>query len=124
MNLGAQQAEITHGGDGLDDTVRGAAGVVPDIETGKDAAAATGTDKSPSSSWQTEPALSDFGMDFNLDDADFLACTDVVGTKLDLARAYIDKCDHDSARDFLKEVMSEGNPQPKQEAQTLSQQLA
>src|SRR3569623_1957620 len=118
LNLGAQQAEITHGGDGLDDTVRGAAGVVPDIETGKDAVAATGTDKSPSSSWQTEPALSDFGMDFNLDDAD------VVGTKLDLARAYIDMGDHDSARDILKEVMSEGNPQQKQEAQTLSQQLA
>src|SRR3569832_1877887 len=108
LNLGAQQAEITHGGDGLDDTVRGAAGVVPDIETGKDVAAATGTDKSPSSSWQTEPALSDFGIDFNLDDADFLAGTDVVGTKLDLARAYIDMGDHDSARDILKEVMFVG----------------
>src|SRR3569832_988194 len=77
------------------------------------------------SRWNTEPALSDFGnMDFNLDDADFLAGTDVVGTKLDLARAYIDMGDHDSARDILKEVMSEGNPQQKQEAQTLSQQLA
>ena len=97
---------------------------MPDIETGKDAAAATGTDKSPSSSWQTEPALSDVGMDFNLDDADFLAGTDVVGTKLGLARAFIDMGDHDSAREILKEVMSEGNPQQKQEAQTLSQQLA
>ena len=132
LNLGAQQAEITRGGgDGLDDTVRGAAGVVPDIETGKDVAAASGTapaiggqDKPAGSPWQTEPALSDFGMDFNLDDADFLAGTDVVGTKLDLARAYIDMGDHDSARDILKEVMSEGNPQQKQEAQTLSQQLA
>src|SRR3569833_170729 len=132
LNLGAQQAEIARGGgDGLDVTVRGAAGVVPDIETGKDVAAASGTapaiggqDKPAGSPWQTEPALSDFGMDFNLDDADFLAGTDVVGTKLDLARAYIDMGDHDSARDILKEVMSEGNPQQKQEAQTLSQQLA
>src|SRR3569832_2797512 len=54
LNLGAQQAAITHGGDGLDATVRGAAGVVPDIETGKAAAAATGTDKTPNTTWQTE----------------------------------------------------------------------
>src|SRR3569623_1281271 len=73
---------------------------------------------------RSRPSSPTAAMDFNLDDADFLAGTDVVGTKLDLARAYIDMGDHDSALDILKEVMSEGNPQQKQEAQTLSQQLA
>lgn len=77
------------------------------------------------SRWNTEPALSDFGnMDFNLDDADFLAGTDVVGTKLDLARAYIDMGDHDSAREILHEVLKEGNEQQKQEAHALGQQIA
>lgn len=131
LNLGgSQHMDAAAGGDGLDDMMRGGSGGVPDLDIGKDAATSTslrtsaderGTPASPS--WQTEPALSDFGMDFNLDDADFLAGTDVVGTKLDLARAYIDMGDHDSARDILKEVMAEGNPQQKQEAEALSQQI-
>lgn len=131
LNLGgAQHMDAAAGGDGLDDMMRGGPGGVPDLDIGKDAATSaslrTPEDERgapPSPSWQTEPALSDFGMDFNLDDADFLAGTDVVGTKLDLARAYIDMGDHDSARDILKEVMAEGNPQQKQEAEALSQQI-
>ncbi len=75
--------------------------------------------------WGLEPALSEFGsMDFNLDDSDFLAGTDVVGTKLDLARAYIDMGDQESAREILNEVLAEGNDQQKEEARGLSQQLA
>ena len=74
--------------------------------------------------WESEPALSDFGnMDFNLDDTDFLAGTDVVGTKLDLARAYIDMGDQESAREILNEVLAEGNDLQKQEARGLSEQL-
>lgn len=42
-----------------------------------------------------------------------------VGTKLDLARAYMDMGDPDGARSILDEVLQEGNPNQKQEAQRL-----
>jgi pilus assembly protein FimV len=42
-----------------------------------------------------------------------------VGTKLDLARAYMDMGDPDGARSILEEVLQEGNPNQKQEAQRL-----
>lgn len=42
-----------------------------------------------------------------------------VGTKLDLARAYMDMGDPDGARSILDEVVAEGNPSQKQEAQRL-----
>ena len=42
-----------------------------------------------------------------------------VGTKLDLARAYMDMGDPDGARSILDEVLTEGNPGQKQEAQRL-----
>ncbi|MBM0107008.1 LysM peptidoglycan-binding domain-containing protein [Steroidobacter sp. S1-65] len=42
-----------------------------------------------------------------------------VGTKLDLARAYMDMGDPDGARSILDEVLGEGNPSQKQEAQRL-----
>jgi len=69
--------------------------------------------------------MSEFGnIDFGLDDSDLLAGTDVVGTKLDLARAYIDMGDNDSARDILTEVIEEGSPTQKQEAQGLVEKIA
>lgn len=46
-----------------------------------------------------------------------------VGTKLDLARAYMDMGDPDGARSILKEVMDEGNPGQKQEAQRLLESI-
>jgi len=42
-----------------------------------------------------------------------------VGTKLDLARAYMDMGDPDGARSILEEVVEEGNMSQKQEAQRL-----
>jgi len=42
-----------------------------------------------------------------------------VGTKLDLARAYMDMGDPDGARSILKEVLQEGSVSQKQEAQRL-----
>jgi pilus assembly protein FimV len=42
-----------------------------------------------------------------------------VGTKLDLARAYMDMGDPDGARSILEEVLEEGNANQKQEAQRL-----
>lgn len=78
------------------------------------------------SSWDLESSgSSDFGdLDFGLDDTDLLAGTDVVGTKLDLARAYIDMGDQDSARDILDEVLNEGSDEQKAEAKTLVEQIA
>ena len=65
---------------------------------------------------EAEAPLDDeeFGMD---DDA--LADIDEVGTKLDLARAYIDMGDPDGARSILDEVLEEGNDDQKKEAQEL-----
>lgn len=47
-----------------------------------------------------------------------------VGTKLDLARAYVDMGDPDGARSILEEVLEEGNEQQKVEAQSLLDSLS
>ena len=46
-----------------------------------------------------------------------------VGTKLDLARAYMDMGDPDGARNILEEVITEGSAAQKQEAQRLMESL-
>jgi pilus assembly protein FimV len=46
-----------------------------------------------------------------------------VGTKLDLARAYMDMGDPEGARNILEEVLHEGSVAQKQEAQRLLQSL-
>jgi pilus assembly protein FimV len=46
-----------------------------------------------------------------------------VGTKLDLARAYMDMGDPDGARNILEEVLGEGSAAQKQEAQRLIESL-
>jgi pilus assembly protein FimV len=56
------------------------------------------------------------GMD---DELDFLADTDEVATKLDLARAYIDMGDSEGAKDILAEVQLEGDDTQKSEAKEL-----
>ena len=69
------------------------------------------------------------GTDMNLDASDASISLDTsgggdeVGTKLDLARAYIDMGDPDGARSILDEVMEEGNDGQKQEAQQLMTQI-
>lgn len=57
-------------------------------------------------------------------DFDYLAGTDEVATKLDLARAYIDMGDHDGARDILDEVNKEGDQAQRREAAELRSKLA
>ena len=47
-----------------------------------------------------------------------------VGTKLDLARAYMDMGDPDGARSILDEVLAEGNASQKQEAQRLMESIS
>jgi pilus assembly protein FimV len=72
-------------------------------------------------------------MDFSLDDyaveiedeqEGVLTTEDEVTTKLDLARAYIDMDDRESARNILDEVMEEGNNDQKQEAERIIARLA
>lgn len=57
------------------------------------------------------------------DDFDFLADTDEVATKLDLARAYIDMGDTEGAKDILDEVNQEGTDEQKQEASNLMERV-
>lgn len=50
---------------------------------------------------------------------DVFGAVDEVGTKLDLARAYVDMGDSDGARGILNEVMEEGNANQKSQAREL-----
>lgn len=68
-------------------------------------------------------------MDFSeLSDEDnddiFDSSDDMVGTKLDLAKAYIDMGDQDGARSILDEVVEEGDDDQRQEAEQLKQQIS
>jgi len=49
---------------------------------------------------------------------------DMIGTKLDLAKAYIDMGDQDGARSILDEVVDEGDDNQRQEAEQLKQQIS
>jgi pilus assembly protein FimV len=90
--------------------------------TGMDHAPATGGnyDKLPDS---IDFGLDDAGVDEQSEEG-LLASEDEVTTKLDLARAYIDMDDQESARSILGEVMQEGNADQKQEAEKIFGQLA
>ena len=56
-------------------------------------------------------------------DLDAPSMIDEVGTKLDLAKAYIDMGDPDGAKSILDEVLDEGTVPQQQEAQQLMQQI-
>jgi pilus assembly protein FimV len=66
------------------------------------------------------PADNDISLD---DDLEITSGMDEVGTKLDLAKAYIDMGDSNGARSILDEVIDEGNDSQKQEAQELIHQI-
>ncbi|MEJ2060287.1 MAG: FimV/HubP family polar landmark protein, partial [Gammaproteobacteria bacterium] len=71
----------------------------------------------------------DFGVDSDTATVEMPAgeedsLTEEVGTKLDLAKAYIDMGDEDGARGALEEVLAEGNDAQKREAQDLMSQIA
>ena len=74
-------------------------GELPTVETKSLGAESTGT------------------VDFELGDEPFTMSE--VGTKLDLARAYVDMGDPEGARSILDEVLKEGSPEQKQEAERL-----
>ena len=52
-------------------------------------------------------------------DEEFFAGEDAIGTKLDLAKAYLDMGDPDGARSMLEEVLAEGSPLQQAEARKL-----
>lgn len=54
-----------------------------------------------------------------VDDDEFFAGEDAIGTKLDLAKAYLDMGDPDGARAMLEEVLAEGSPLQQAEARKL-----
>ena len=70
-----------------------------------------------------QPTMDDMAFGAESEDLD-IAGGDEVGTKLDLAKAYIDMGDPDGARSILDEVMVEGSASQKQEAQALLDQIA
>ena len=70
----------------------------------------------------TELEIKEVEIDSELDDSLF-ADVDEVGTKLDLARAYIDMGDSEGARSILDEVIEEGNDNQKHEAEGLIRQM-
>lgn len=63
------------------------------------------------------PGQSTSEVDFDLGDEPFTLSE--VGTKLDLARAYVDMGDPEGARSILEEVLTEGSAEQKQEAERL-----
>ena len=75
----------------------------------------------------TDDNLDGSALDLSLDDEnetdDELVSGDEVGTKLDLAKAYIDMGDPEGARSILSEVMEEGSDSQKEEAQELIGQI-
>lgn len=69
---------------------------------------------------EEESAEELFGQESDpLDSLNLLEGADEIETKLDLARAYIEMEDAGGARDILNEIISEGNPQQRTEAQRL-----
>lgn len=85
--------------------------------------------------FESKPATSaatqtDEGVEIRLDDFDLgadnstISGGDEAGTKLDLARAYVDMGDNDMARSLLNEVLHQGSADQKKEAEALIGRLA
>lgn len=85
-----------------------------------------------------KPALDEMGIDIDDDDdddddhtvfvpragaADEQTAEDEIATKLDLAKAYVELGDKDSAKGILDEIMADGSDEQKQIAQDLMSQL-
>jgi pilus assembly protein FimV len=71
---------------------------------------------------QLDTGSDDIDLEGELDE-DIFSNVDEVGTKLDLAKAYVDMGDSDGARSILDEVLEEGDDSQKQQAEELLQQM-
>ena len=67
--------------------------------------------------------LDDDGFNLDLDDEDF-NLDDDMGTKLNLARAYIDMDDEEAARKTLEEIIVGGSDSEIEEAKALLEQIS
>jgi len=71
---------------------------------------------------QLDTGSDEIDLDGELDE-DIFSNVDEVGTKLDLAKAYVDMGDSDGARSILDEVLEEGDDSQKQQAEELLAQM-
>jgi pilus assembly protein FimV len=107
--------------------------VEPGAEGGLDldlGLAEAGAPETPPGAAQAAEIDFDFDLDLEEDEAKTLALghapagdTDEVGTKLDLAQAYIDMGDVEGARGILTEVLAEGSEAQREEARLLMSRL-
>jgi pilus assembly protein FimV len=67
--------------------------------------------------------LDDFDLGELPGDSHAISAGDEAGTKLDLARAYVDMGDNDMARSLLNEVLQQGSGEQQKDAQALMQRL-
>jgi pilus assembly protein FimV len=122
---GADQPEPEEGSADFEKTMM----ALPDFELPGDADTATPEPEAEADLTDvdiTEPGLDETVALSSGGDEDDLALpedVDEVGTKLDLAKAFIDMGDTDGARGTLEEVLAEGNDDQKAEAQRLMQQM-
>ncbi len=79
-------------------------------------------DKDGLEAFEEELAVGE-GLDDDLLDEDIFGEVDEIGTKLDLAKAYVDMGDGDGARSILDEVLEEGDDTQKQQAKELLEQI-
>ena len=103
----------------------------PEIDLSAIADDASAEDIDASIDSTLDEVLDDVSTDINEDglieigdhEPDLLNSVDEVGTKLDLARAYIDMGDPEGARSILDEVLLEGNPDQISQAHELLDQI-
>ena len=93
-----------------------------DVEPAKTDTFLPGDFDDPEELTASESDIEDVGFD-DLDDLMLPDDVDEVGTKLDLARAFIDMGDTEGARSSLDEVMAEGNEEQKKEATLIIKHL-
>jgi pilus assembly protein FimV len=107
---------------------QGASGMPGEDAIGQPPAAASATGLDHDLSWLTGAGddlgpLDDAGGSAEDDFSSLISGEDEVGTKLDLAKAYIDMGDQDSARNILNEVAQEGTQDQQREASDLMRQI-
>jgi FimV-like protein len=93
----------------------------PDNSSGIDLDVGSATDEADSPTYAATVQLSAQELP-HLSDLEPVTMSEV-GTKLDLARAYMDMGDPDGARNILQEVLAEGSASQKQEARRLIDSL-
>jgi len=111
------------------DTVKARPDAVNDVE---DDLFAGLDSNSTDDSMSDDDWLTDFSADISsldeefgdLEDSELFSAEDEVGTKLDLARAYIDMGDNESAKGILDEVVNDGNDDQKKDANELIKRIA